>query len=147
MKKLILLIVFAMMTWCVSAQQSAAFEEDINVAEQVTIAPSPSLLAYPALDQLSDAPNPIYLERPSYYIQQCATCLTTGIIVQAAGGFVGGLMTSSASEGTAVLGAIITIGAEVTGFVLECCAVSSLKKAGRAMEKIQIQSNGIAINL
>lgn len=91
-------------------------------------------------------PN-IYNERPSYYLQQCATRLTIGLIVQISGGIVGGLMSTSYDEGVSLAGSVITLGAEITGFALECCAISSLRKAGRAFEKVHIRSNGIAIDL
>ena len=45
------------------------------------------------------------------------------------------------------LGALILVSSELTGFIVECCGISSLRKAGMALEKVHIESNGVAIDL
>lgn len=63
------------------------------------------------------------------------------------GGLIQGVGTASGAEGTVLMGSIITVGAEIVAVICECSAVSNLKKAGRAMERITINSNGVSIAL
>lgn len=54
------------------------------------------------------------------------------------GGLIQGVGTASGAEGTVLMGSIITVGAEIVAVICECSAVSNLRKAGRAMERITI---------
>lgn len=89
--------------------------------------------------------------RPSYYLQRCGDQFALGIGISVVGGLVGGLIqgsgTASGDEGIVLMGSIITIGAEIVAFICECRAISNLRKAGRAMERITINSNGVSIAL
>ena len=96
--------------------------------------------------------SPISQEnRPSYYLQRCGDAFALGIGISVVGGLFGGVIqsvgTNSGNEGTVLLGSIITVGAEIVAFICECSAVSNLRKAGRAMERISINSNGVSIAL
>lgn len=150
-----MLIAFTIVICSVSAQQSElnVMEQDVQeTVTEVAAMPSPSLLAYPQLDGLSAGtvlsdPYPIYYERPSFYLQQAAKRFTTGIITQIVGGVVGGTMIGSNDASIVGLGALILVSSELTGFIVECCGISSLRKAGMALEKVHIESNGVAIDL
>ena len=89
--------------------------------------------------------------RPSYYLQKSGDQFIAGIAISAVGGFLGGVMQSvgvSFDEAEiTTIGSIIIYGTSIAGFIFECCAVSNLRKAGRAMERITINSNGVQIAL